>query len=73
MLEGYCLRNVGGLYLGGRCGIDGSASEVASAALSNELDNPQASGLSKWLDGSIVLENGRTQNVEFECLWDNQE
>lgn len=47
MLEGYWLRNVGGLYLDDRCGTDRSTLKVESATLSNGLDNPQASGLSK--------------------------
>lgn len=44
MLEGYWLRNVGGLNLDDRCGMHRSTLEAESAALSNGLDNPQASG-----------------------------
>ena len=46
-LEGYGLRNVGGLYLDDGCGTGRPTVEVGSAALSNGLHNPQASGLSK--------------------------
>lgn len=39
--------------------MDRSTLEVESAALSNGLDNPQASGLSKWFAGNIVLKMGK--------------
>lgn len=65
MLEGYWLRNVGGLYLDDRCGMNRSTLEVESAALSNGLDNPQASGLSKWFAGNIVLKMGKLRTLSL--------
>lgn len=65
MLEGYWLRNVGGLYLDDRCGMDRFTLEVESAALSNGLDNSQASGLSKRFAGNIVLKMGKLRTLSL--------